>query len=106
MKLVDISKGIPSDLTGSDQYWVYNGLDCCATHGVLDALLPKIQGDNQRSAIYELEKALQAPVLEMNLRGFKIDQVLRTKWILEYKQKALQLQNMLDQFTDASTARP
>lgn len=101
MKIVDISRGIPTDLGQSDTYWVYNGLDCCATAAVLDSLKPKILGDNSRGAIYALEQNLQAPVLEMNLRGFLIDPALRNKWIFEHQAKALKLQNILDQFTRA-----
>ena len=50
---------------GSEQ--VYNALDCCMTHEIFSTLSQQIP-----SAIpaYPFELALQAPVLEMMLRGF------------------------------------
>src|SRR4051812_35378976 len=49
---------------------VYNGLDCCVTLEVLDELK---RMSNQIPLVYDFERALQAPALEMMLRGFKVD---------------------------------
>jgi len=54
-----------------DKLWLYNGLDCCITHEVFQKLEPDL--DEQTRKIYELEKALQGPVMEMKLRGVRID---------------------------------
>lgn len=58
--------------SGSEQ--VYNALDCCLTHEVFSELAPRI-GEAQPA--YNFELALQAPVLEMMLRGFRVDPAAR-----------------------------
>ena len=54
--------------SGSEQ--VYNALDCCVTHEVFSALSRQIP---EAQPAYNFELALQAPVLEMMLRGFRVD---------------------------------
>ena len=67
----------------TDKLWVYNGLDCCVTSEVLDVLLPQLDGTTGKT--YQFSKALQAPVLDMKLRGVLIDQARRNKVLREYK---------------------
>jgi DNA polymerase I len=67
----------------TEKLWIYNGLDCCVTAEVLDAIKPQL--DNQTRSTYEFSKSLQAPVLEMKLRGILVDQKLRDKVIHEYE---------------------
>jgi len=64
------------------RYWVYNGLDCCLTAEILDVIKPQL--DNITRATYEFSKSLQAPVLEMRLRGVRVDQEWRDKTIASY----------------------
>ena len=54
--------------SGSEQ--VYNAMDCCLTHEVFGKLREQIA---EASPAYGFELALQAPVLEMMLRGFRVD---------------------------------
>jgi len=61
----------PSDGTPLDRHQIYCGLDSCVTleiHGVI-----KKQPDETIKLIYNFSRALQAPVLEMNLRGILTD---------------------------------
>ena len=67
----------------TDKLWVYNGLDCCVTSEVLEVLLPQLDGTTGKT--YQFSKALQAPVLDMKLRGVLIDQARRDKVLREYK---------------------
>lgn len=67
----------------TDKDWIYNGLDCCVTAEVLDVLLPQL--NNQTRATYEFSKSLQAPVLEMKLRGVLVDQRRRDAVIRSYE---------------------
>jgi DNA polymerase I - 3''-5'' exonuclease and polymerase domains len=67
----------------TERLWVYNGLDCCVTLEVLEATLPQL--DNMTGSTYELSRALQAPVLEMNLHGVLIDEKERRRAIESYK---------------------
>jgi len=55
--------------------WVYNGLDCCVTLEICHTLLEQL--DDTSRTIYERSLALQGPVLEMTLRGIKINEVER-----------------------------
>lgn len=50
---------------------IYNGLDCVITAEVLEVLLPQL--DNMTASTYAFSRDLQAPVLDMRLRGVKID---------------------------------
>lgn len=59
-----------------DAAYIYNGLDCCITHEVLEETLPP--GPN---ITYDFSRMLQAPILEMMLRGIAVD--TNTRWGLE-----------------------
>jgi DNA polymerase-1 len=85
MKLIETHKTNPSKVTPLERELTYNGLDCCVTCEVLDALLPQL--DPTTSVTYEFSKALQAPVLEMRLRGILIDQARKAEVIEEYHDK-------------------
>ena len=78
----------------TEKLWLYNGLDCCVTNEVLHVLKPQL--DNQTRAVYEFSKALQAPVLEMKLRGVLVDFALRDKVIAEYEKQLVQISNNLE----------
>lgn len=60
---------------------VYCGLDCMITLEVHEALTKVLteRGSNQDPIIYSFERALQAPALDMMLRGWKIDEYERKK---------------------------
>ena len=66
--------------------WVYNGLDCCITSEVFEAIEPQLNENTRRT--YEYSKALQAPILEMMARGVLVDQVSRSQLIAELSASA------------------
>jgi len=66
----------------TEKLWVYNGLDCCVTLEVLEATLSQL--DNLTGGTYALSRALQGPVLEMNMRGVRIDEHERQRAIIAY----------------------
>lgn len=73
----------PNDLrTQTERDFIYNGLDCCITHEVLTAQLSQL--DSVTAETYAFSKALQAPVLEMKLRGVKVDLARRSEVIDSY----------------------
>ena len=82
MKIVDTSVTKPSDLTEWERDQIYNGLDCCITAEVLDAILPQL--DNHTAATYNLSRNLQGPALEMRLRGVLVDQTRKAEVLDEY----------------------
>lgn len=65
--------------------WVYNGLDCGVTLEVLQAIAPQL--DNTTRSTYEFSKALQAPVLEMSMRGLLVNRERRDKVLAQYREE-------------------
>lgn len=94
MKIIDTNKVNPQDLKPWEREQVYNGLDCCVTAEVLDVLLPQL--DNQTRSTYEFSKSLQGPVLEMRLRGVRIDKARKAQVIEEYFESLDRLERQLE----------
>lgn len=69
-------------LGAEETYWIYNALDCCLTAEILDVIKPQL--DDVTRATYEFSKSLQAPVLEMRLRGIRVDEGWRRTTIDSY----------------------
>lgn len=61
----------PPPSSATDKHHVYNGMDCCITLEVLQALLPQL--DEISYPVYRNSFELQGPVLEINLRGVLVD---------------------------------
>lgn len=61
---------------------IYNGLDTCVTWEVFDELQSLRSNDTR---VYDYERAMQGPMLEMMLRGFKVDEYERRKGIAYLK---------------------
>lgn len=80
------------DLWTAEQ--VYNGLDCCVTAEVFDVIHPQL--DNVTGAIYNFSRELQAPVLEMRLRGILVNQRRRAEVIDEYVELSERLESNLE----------
>lgn len=74
---------------------VYNALDCCITLEVLEAIEPQL--NEVTGATYSHALALQAPILEMELRGLLVDRraVEETKFL--YLEEHEILQDFLDE---------
>ena len=83
MKVINTAQLTPKSLTGQDREWVYNGLDCCLTYEILDVLLPQL--DKHTTKTYDFSLALQAPVLDMRMRGVKVDEGQRMVLVEQYK---------------------
>lgn len=81
-----------------DKQWTYNGLDCCVTHEISAVL--KEQLDDVTRETYNLRFALQAPVLEMNLRGILIDTDERDMLLVELGQRSYRLGKQLDRILE------
>jgi DNA polymerase-1 len=80
-------------LPESERLWIYNGLDCCVTLEVFEAMEPQL--DNLTGNTYALSRALQAPVLEMNLRGVLVDETARQRAIADYRSDTARLEGNL-----------
>lgn len=77
-----------------ETYWLYNGLDCVVTADVLQSLMSQV--DNTALRTYEFSKSLQAPVLEMNLRGLRVNKKRKLQVIADIVQKIARLEEQLD----------
>jgi DNA polymerase I-like protein with 3'-5' exonuclease and polymerase domains len=76
--------------SGSEQ--VYNAMDCCLTHEIFDNLKSQIPA---ASPAYSFELALQAPVLEMMLRGFKVDPSARELGLQSAQKDLVRLEHVV-----------
>ena len=74
---------------------IYNGLDCCITHEVLDA----IREIGPAPSIYNFTRALQAPVMDMMRRGFLVDSYERQKGIETLTVEIERLTALLNKFS-------
>lgn len=91
MRIIETSTLRPSDLRSNfDELQVYNGLDCTLTHEIHS----KIAGGN--SEIYAFELALQAPIMEMMLRGFHVNQEAQKAAIKDVRAKLANYEDLLN----------
>src|SRR6266403_5270323 len=85
MKAIKTHLLTPQSVAALDEesrYWIYNALDCCLTAEILDVIKPQL--DNITRSTYEFSKSLQAPVLEMRMRGIRVDSEWRDRTITAY----------------------
>lgn len=82
---------------------IYCGLDSMVTHEVHGVLRAMPQA---RNPIYSFERALQAPALEMMLRGWRIDEIRRREACLRLREKIARLRSILDRYATAVWDKP
>jgi len=87
--------------SGSEQ--VYNAMDCCLTFEIFEKL-------HQQVAIagptYDFELALQAPVMEMMLRGFRVDPAARELGLQTTRADLARLDHIIQTLAHAVWDRP
>lgn len=79
----------------SDREQIYNILDSCVTFEVLGE---QKRLNNQIPEIYDFERALQAPILEIMLRGFKVDMYEREKTLRELRETVSRTYDILQRY--------
>ena len=82
---------------------IYNALDCCLTFEIAEVLQSLC---NEDPLIYRFERALQAPVLEMMQRGFKIDPLERSTAAAEERATIATLNTILQRYAMAVWDKP
>ncbi len=95
MRIICTDESNPEDVHDNwtlDQ--IYNGLDCAITSEVLETILPQLDSDTRET--YAFSRALQAPALEMRLRGVLVDQRRKSEVIQQYREAISQLEDQLD----------
>lgn len=95
IQTADLTPESMQRMSPDDLEWVYNGLDCCVTMEVLHAVLPQL--DDTTRVTYERSLALQAPVMEMSVRGLLVDQGRRYEILRRYERRTEQLEAQLDE---------
>lgn len=93
-----------NDLTPDEHHWLYNGFDVCLTEEVLQNLLP--HADDVAQKTYNFSLALQAPVLEMTLRGLLVNQPRKARVMREMRQKLTALEASLRQIVEEGVGFP
>jgi DNA polymerase I-like protein with 3'-5' exonuclease and polymerase domains len=92
---IETAKLQPGMLNIEEQHQAYCALDSMLTLEILEA----VRKDNPEGAepIYSFERALQAPLIEMALRGFRIDELERLRLERIVKQKVNDSRIVLDE---------
>src|SRR5271170_2955526 len=103
------------ELSEPQVHQVYCGLDCAVTFEVLEALaglcgveaeeLPS-EPDSSFPSTYNFSRALQAPALDMMLRGFRIDEYERARAIQQLETECALLQEQLNTLASAVWSKP
>jgi DNA polymerase I-like protein with 3'-5' exonuclease and polymerase domains len=94
MRIIKTHEMDPRDLSEFEKDQIYNGLDVCCTRDVFDAIHPQL--DEITNATYQFSLALQAPTLEMRVRGVLVDQTKRQEVIDEYYDTLERLESNLN----------
>lgn len=93
MKIIQTGDLTPDNMPKSEteKLHIYNGLDCCLTKEVFDVISPQL--DDVTRKTYEFSLALQAPALEMKMRGILVDQQKRAEVIKLYEASWVKIQD-------------
>lgn len=94
MRIIQTATLNASSLSRDDSLYIYNGLDCCITYEVLDALLPQLTPITR--ATYEFSKSLQGPILNMNAQGVLIDRARRDQVLADYRRDVERISSQLN----------
>lgn len=94
MKIIYTDEMKPEDLPTWEREQVYNGLDVCVTAEVLRQIQPQL--DEHTGPTYDFSRALQAPVLEMRLRGLRVDNQRRAEVIDKFFDQRERLEAQLE----------
>lgn len=73
--------------------WVYNALDICVTYEVRDALREQL--DNTTTGTYNFSLSMQAPVLDMSMRGLLVDERNRQETLAKFRAQITRLEDQL-----------
>lgn len=105
MRIIHTDLAKPEDIpTQTERDWCYNGLDCCVTLECLEAMKPQL--DNNTAATYAFSRDLQAPILEMNMRGVLIDTAARSRALNECYESLEILEDALERIVVEGVGMP
>lgn len=78
-----------------DTEWIYNGLDCAVTLEILEELRKQLDPVTEKT--YTFSRALQAPVMEMSIRGLLVNQSRRGEVLAKFRAQMAHLADVLNQ---------
>lgn len=95
-------------LSESDRENIYNGLDCCVTFEVFEKVKLELDSQNDPSArlIYDFERGMCGPALDMMLRGFRIDTYQRGVQDTRLEKNKNRVEAILNRFGQATWGMP
>lgn len=82
---------------------IYNGLDACVTVEVLEELQKLV---NRPPDMYNYELGLQAPILDVMLRGFRVNEYQRQATLQLFRSRRDRLQTILNRLASSVWGRP
>lgn len=85
-------------------YQIYNGLDTCMTLEVFNKM--REDARSNQNVIYDFERAMQAPALEMMLTGIKVDILARDTLIRHLEGQLMKLEALLERYGQAVWDQP
>lgn len=94
----------PSSLSDLENHNVYCGLDSCITHEVRGKVHPQL--DEETRIIYNFELALQAPVLEMMLRGLLTDPYEVSRLLSIYEKRRERIHSIIQRYASVIWGGP
>ena len=95
MRIVRTDKVSPDALTGWEREQVYNGLDTTVTLEVFEMLHEQL--NNLTANTYRFSLDLQAPVLDMRLRGVRVDESARWAYVEKLYERTDELEATLEE---------
>ena len=104
MRIIHTDQIDPAIIPKRDKLPLYNGLDCLICREVFDEIHPLL--DETSAAIYRFSRALQAPVLEIDLRGVLVDSFQRAKMIRQLSSDLILLEQLLNRYALATWGQP
>ena len=79
---------------------IYNALDSCLTLEIFEEL-SRLPSSPESQLMYQFSRAVQAPALEMMLRGIRVDGTRRWSFISRLEADEAKVQTILDEFAFA-----
>ena len=92
------------EMSPDEVEWVYNALDCCLTHEIYDAQSENLTPHAEATERFSL--SLLAPVMEMSLRGTRINERERQKVLGEYRSEFTRVRRNLRRITSEGIGLP
>ena len=80
-------------LSETEKLWIYNGIDACVPQELVPIFNEQFDPVTRRA--YEFEREMLGPILEMNMRGVRIDVVARDAAIDSYSADLMRLEDNL-----------